>query len=118
MVVDFTQQDREELYQVWMSKKAKMRLMQMEVVKKLGITQKEFSELLRGNAPLTLSFIKPFCQIMHIEPKQALPSLRNGSMETNRQALLKTRISVEGKIQRAYIEGNDVIVEYMYTMES
>lgn len=116
--MEFTQLDREELYQVWMSKKAKMRLMQMEVVKRLGISQQEFSALLRGNAPLTLSFIQQFCQIMHIEPKQAIPSLRNGTIEDNKQALLKTRISFDGEIQRTYVEGNEVIVEYIHKMES
>ncbi|MFC1233745.1 XRE family transcriptional regulator [Vibrio sp. F74] len=115
--MDFTQEDREELYHVWMSKKANMRLIQMEVVKKLGISQMEFSALLRGGAPLTYSFVKQFCQIMHIEPQQAISSLRNGSSAKNKTAFLKTRLSVDGEIQRAYVEGNEVIVEYIHRME-
>lgn len=44
--MDFTQRDREALNQVWMSQKAKMRLTQMEMVKRLGLSQLEFSRLL------------------------------------------------------------------------
>lgn len=115
--MDFTQEDREELYQVWMSKKAKMRLMQMEVVKKLGISQKDFSDILRGNAPLTYSFVRQFCQIMRIEPQHAIPSLRNAGTVSTQPVFLKTRLSVDGEIQRAYIEGNDVVVEYVHRAE-
>lgn len=89
----------------------------MEVVKKLGISQKEFSDLLRGSAPLTFGFVKQFCQIMRIEPQQAIPSLRNGAMTATKHVFLKTRLSVDGEIQRAYIEGNQVIVEYIHRAE-
>jgi hypothetical protein len=115
--MQFTQQDREELYQVWMTKKAKMRLIQMEVVKKLGLNQKEFSDLLRGEAPLSMGFVNQFCQIMHIEPKQAIASLRNGAGGQDKQVHLKTRISIDGEIQRAYVEGNEVIIEYVHRLE-
>lgn len=115
--MEFTQHDREELYQVWMSKKAKMRLMQMEVAKSLGITQNEFSGLLRGSTPLTFSFIKQFCQLMHIEPAQAIPSLRNGDIDLSKQLVLKTRLSVDGDIQRTYIEGNEVVIEYIHRVQ-
>ncbi|WP_413283102.1 XRE family transcriptional regulator [Vibrio sp. MA40-2] len=112
----FTEQDRAELNQVWMSKKATMRLMQMEVVKRLGLNQKEFSELLRGDAPLTMNFINQFCQILHIEPKDAISSLRRAG-HAPQQAYLKTKVTVDGEIQRAYIEGNEVVVEYIHQLE-
>lgn len=115
--MEFTQQDRDELYHIWMSKKAKMRLIQMEVVKTLGLTQNEFSDLLRGNARLNINFINQFCQIMHVDPKQALPSFRNGALDPSKQITLKTRVSIEGEIQRAYVEGNEVIIEYVYKLD-
>ena len=35
--MEFTDQDREALYNIWMSQKAKLRLTQMEVAKRLGM---------------------------------------------------------------------------------
>ncbi|WP_428773847.1 helix-turn-helix domain-containing protein [Vibrio sp.] len=115
--MQFTQQDREALYQIWMSQKAKMRLTQMEVAKRLGLTQVQFSDMLRGDEPLSMTFVTQFCRHMHVDPKLVLPSLRNDGHSGTQAVYLQSRMTVDGEIQRAYIEGNQVVVEYVHTVE-
>ncbi|MGD8110869.1 helix-turn-helix domain-containing protein [Vibrio sp. TRT 21S02] len=115
--MEFTQEDRDALHRTWMSQKAKMRITQMEFAKKLGVSQIEFSELLRGSKPLTMSFISQFCRLLHVEPQQLLPSLKASSTGAPRVVFLESRMSVDGEIQRAYIEGNQVVVEYAHTID-
>lgn len=112
--MEFNQEDRNALYDAWMSQKAKMHLTQMEVSKRLGISQVELSNLLRGNAPLSMSFINQFCQHLHIEPRNVLPSLKLNSNIGERTISLQNRVSVDGEIQRVYIEGNHVIIDYVH----
>lgn len=114
--MEFTQQDRDTLYQVWMSQKAKMRLTQMEMSKRLGMTQREFSELLRGTSTLRMGFVSQFCHQLHVDPKVIIPSLMNTSTETPKVVYLKSKMMIDGEIQRAYIEGNQVVVEYAHTI--
>mgnify|MGYP001037332732 CR=1 FL=1 len=44
----------------------KMHMTQMEMTKRLGVSQGEFSELLRGDAPLSMSFVSRFCQHLQL----------------------------------------------------
>ncbi|MBD1558075.1 XRE family transcriptional regulator [Vibrio sp. S9_S30] len=113
--MEFTQQDREALYQVWMSQKAKMRMTQMEITKRLGISQIDFSELLRGSARLEPAFVEQFCNQLHVDPKSVIPSLKN-SENAGQVIYLKSRITVDGEIQKTYVEGNQVVVEYAHTL--
>jgi len=46
--MEFTELDRNALYDIWMSQKAKMHLTQMEMAKRLGISLHEFSSLLNS----------------------------------------------------------------------
>ncbi|CAH0536359.1 helix-turn-helix domain-containing protein [Vibrio marisflavi] len=112
--MDFTQEDREALNQVWMSQKAKMRLTQMEMVKRLGLSQLEFSKLLRGVTPLSMTFVSEFCEQLHVDPRKVIPSLVQNNLATPKEVHLTSKMSVDGEIQRAYIEGNSVIVEYVH----
>ncbi|MEZ8395771.1 XRE family transcriptional regulator, partial [Vibrio cyclitrophicus] len=63
--MEFTEQDRDALYQTWMSQKSRMRITQMEFSKKLGMNQLDFSRVLRGETALTMSFISHFCRLLH-----------------------------------------------------
>lgn len=45
--MEFTEQDRMALYDLWMSQKAKMHITQMEMTKRLGLNHHEFSSLLK-----------------------------------------------------------------------
>ncbi|RJX71045.1 XRE family transcriptional regulator [Vibrio sinensis] len=115
--MEFTDQDREALYQVWMSKKSKMRLTQMEFVKKIGMSQISFSRVFRGETPLTMSFISHFCRVLKLDPMQIIPSLR-ATIDTGPKVVyLQSRMTVDGEIQNAYIEGNQVIVEYSHIVK-
>lgn len=114
--MEFTQQDREALYQIWMSQKAKMRMTQMEITKRLGISQIDFSELLRGSALLEQAFVEQFCNQLHVDPKSVIPSLKNND-NPSQIIYLKSRITVDGEIKKTYIEGNQVIVEYAHSIE-
>ncbi|WP_117232770.1 helix-turn-helix domain-containing protein [Vibrio maerlii] len=114
--MEFTPQDTQALYQMWMSQKAKMRLTQMEVAKRLGLSQLDFSSILRGMTPLSMGFVSQFCQLMQVEPKQFIPSLMAGSETAPKVVYLKSSMTIDGEIQRAYIEGNKVIVEYAHTV--
>ncbi|KLN65181.1 MULTISPECIES: helix-turn-helix domain-containing protein [Vibrio] len=116
--MDFTDKDREALYQIWMSKKSKMRLTQMEFAKKLGMNQLSFSRVLRGETPITMSFVSHFCRLLHLEPKNVVPSLKETNENGPKVVYLQSRMSVDGEIQNAYIEGNQVIVEYAHTVHT
>ncbi|WP_341664674.1 helix-turn-helix transcriptional regulator [Vibrio sp.] len=114
--MEFTENDREILYSTWMSQKSKMRITQMEFAKKLGISQLNFSQLLRGEQPLTMSFISQFCRLLHLDPKLTFPSLKQENDVGPKVVYLQSRMSVDGEIQNAYIEGNQVVVEYAHTI--
>lgn len=110
--MEFTEQDRTALYDTWMSQKAKMRLTQMEVARKLGVTQAEFGDLLRGRAPLNYPFVARFCELLKVDPAYAIPALRVNVEVVNNVVTLCTRMAVDGDIRNVYVEGNQVIVEY------
>lgn len=112
--MEFTVKDNEALYQVWMSQKSKMRLTQMEFAKKLGMNQLEFSSILRGERPLSMAFVSRFCNLLNLESHRVVPSLR--TQPNVKEVYLESRMTVDGEIKRAYIEGNQVIVEYLHTV--
>ncbi|MFM2588004.1 helix-turn-helix domain-containing protein [Vibrio sp. TBV020] len=115
--MEFTDKDREALYQTWMSQKSKMRLTQMEFAKKLGINQLTFSQVLRGETPLTMQFVAKFCRLLQLEPHNIIPSLKESQTSGPKIVYLQSRMSVDGEIQNAYIEGNQVIVEYAHRIQ-
>lgn len=117
IIMEFTQQDREALYNTWMSQKSKMRLTQMEFAKKLGMNQLTFSQMLRGEQPLNMSFVSHFCRLLRLEPKQVVPSLQEQSDNGPKVVYLQSRMSVDGEIQNAYIDGNQVVVEYAHVVK-
>lgn len=110
--MEFTENDREALYQVWMSHKAKRHLTQMDMSKKVGTSVVEFSNLLRAKAPLTLGFIAKFCQVLELEPHNVVPSLKFQSGQAPQLVYLQNRIIIDGDIQRVQVEGNQVIIDY------
>lgn len=112
-IMNFTQQDTEALYRVWMSQKAKMHITQMEVAKRLNLSQLELSNRLNGNVPLDTTFIDRFCKLLHIDPTYHLPSLR-GSVEavSSTDRLYNTRLTVDGDITNIRVDGNQVTIEY------
>ncbi|MGF1697042.1 helix-turn-helix transcriptional regulator [Vibrio kyushuensis] len=114
--MQFTQQDRDALYTTWMSQKAKMRLTQMEMAKKMGMTQTEFSELLRGNTELSMEFVHQFCSNLHVDAYHIVPSLKLTNKSAQQLVTLKSTISFDGEIQRVYAQGNQVVVEYVHTV--
>lgn len=114
--MEFTDKDREALYQSWMSQKSKMRLTQMEFAKKLGMSQLAFSQLLRGEKPITMSFVSQFCRLLRLEPKDVFPSFKDAEQHGPKVVYLQSRMTVDGEIQNAYIEGNQVVVEYAHTV--
>ena len=112
--MEFTAKDKDALHQVWMSQKSKMRLTQMEFAKKLGMNQLEFSSILRGERPLSMAFVSRFCALLNIEAYRVVPSLRTRT--DIKEVHLESRMTVDGEIKRAYIDGNQVVVEYVHTV--
>lgn len=112
--MELTKEDHEALYHAWMSQKAKMHLTQMEVTKKLGVNPVVFHERLRGDRPLTREFIHELCRILHLDPYIILPSLKASLTERADKIVLKNRIKVDGKISNVYVEGDEVVIEYVY----
>ncbi|GAM58875.1 hypothetical protein JCM19232_1112 [Vibrio ishigakensis] len=110
--MEFTERDRTALYDTWMSQKAKMRLTQMEISRKLGVTQAEFGELLRGRAVLTYPFVTRFCELLKVDPAYAIPAMRANVVVENSSVTLCSRMTVDGDIRNVYVEGNQVVVEY------
>lgn len=115
--MEFIEEDRVALYDTWMSQKAKMHITQMAMAKKLGLSQIEFSQLIRGGSQLTMGFVTQFCRLMRVEPTQILPSLIKGGLGEKQIVYLRNTISVDGTIQSVYVEGNQVIVEYSHLVE-
>ncbi|MFA0709628.1 XRE family transcriptional regulator, partial [Vibrio sp. 10N.222.48.A3] len=91
--MEFTEQDRDALYQTWMSQKSRMRITQMEFSKKLGMNQLDFSRVLRGEKALTMSFVSHFCRLLHLEPRNVLPSLKEDNESGPKVVYLKSRMS-------------------------
>ncbi|SON52122.1 helix-turn-helix domain-containing protein [Vibrio tapetis] len=114
--MEFNQNDRDALYNIWMSQKAKMRLTQMDVARRLGMTQLDFSNLLRGNSELSMTFVSQFCRLLHVDPKLYIPSLMTNGSEGQSVVYLESRMSVDGAIQRVYVENSQVVVEYAHTI--
>ncbi len=92
--MEFTELDRNALYDIWMSQKAKMHITQMEMAKRLGLSLHEFSGLLRGNSPLTLGFIKQLCEQLHVRPGQVIPSLTERELSAAGSVHLQNRVTV------------------------
>ncbi len=112
--MEFTQQDRNALCDTWMSQKAKMHITQMDMAKRLGLSLHEFSGLLRGNFPLTLGFINQLCEHLHVRPNQVIPTLMERDMAAIGAVLLQNRITVDGDISNVFIDGNQVVIEYVH----
>ncbi|MFA0087781.1 helix-turn-helix domain-containing protein [Vibrio sp. 10N.261.51.F12] len=111
--MNYTQQDTDALYEVWMSQKAKMHITQMEVAKRLSISQVELSNRLNGQHPLDAPFIEQFCKLLHINPNHHLPSLKGSShIMAVDQRLFNTKLTIDGDITNVHIDGNQVTIEY------
>ncbi|EHH1188512.1 XRE family transcriptional regulator [Vibrio vulnificus] len=110
--MEFTEQDRIALYDIWMSQKAKMHITQMEMTRRLGLNHHEFSSYLRGDTPLTLGFINQLCEQLHVQPFKVIPSLSRRDLSTSQTIFLQNKITVDGVIRNVYVEGNQVIIEY------
>ncbi|MEZ9524176.1 helix-turn-helix transcriptional regulator [Enterovibrio norvegicus] len=112
--MEFTYQDRQTLYDAWMSYKAKLRITQIEMAKRLGINQLDFSRVLRGDVPLEQGFVYRFCKEIGIEPDQSLPSLkalRNVSAPSG-PVTVRTSLTVDGTISKVEYQGNQVFIEF------
>lgn len=108
-------EDRQALLNLWMSQKAKMHLTQMEIARLLGVSQIEFSNILRGNADISMQFVNEFCKYLHIDPYTFLPSLlAQRKKDSNGALTLTNTVIVDGDIQQVRVEGNQVIIEYQY----
>lgn len=112
--MEFTEQDRNALYDTWMSQKAKMHITQMDMAKRLGLNLHEFSGLLRGNSHLTLGFVQQLCEQLHVRPNQVIPSLMERDMAAIGSVLLQNRVTVDGDISNVFIDGNQVVIEYVH----
>lgn len=116
--MQYTEQDRQVLHDTWMSYKAKMRVTQIEMAKKLGVSQLVFSEILRGSVPLEHRFVTQFCGYIGVDPVLTLPSLRNqvGAALPNQVTLTNTYI-VDGDIKNVRYSGNQIVVEYVHSVD-
>ncbi|MBR9876052.1 MAG: helix-turn-helix transcriptional regulator [Vibrionaceae bacterium] len=112
--MEFTEQDRSALYNTWMSQKAKMHITQMDMAKRLGLSLHEFSGLLRGSLPLTLGFVKQLCEQLHVRPSQVIPTLNEREMSAIGSVHLQSRVTVDGDISNVFIDGNQVVIEYVH----
>lgn len=115
--MELTQEDLGVLNNVWMSQKAKMQLTQMEISRRLGVTQLEFSKIMKGKSQLTLQFVQNFCQHLHVDPYTFLPSLITLRKENKQPILITTSVTVQGQVQNVQVENNQVFIQYQYIDE-
>nr|WP_086938863.1 helix-turn-helix transcriptional regulator [Thaumasiovibrio occultus] len=109
--MEYSENDRMALYDLWMSQKVKMRMTQMEMAKKLGVTQGEFSARLRGELPLTRDFVDQFCARMRVRPEVIIPSV-GVAAGVRHDSPLTSKISIEGSIVNVEVIGSELIVQY------
>jgi transcriptional regulator with XRE-family HTH domain len=107
----FDEQDRQALHQTWMSYKAKARITQSEMAKKLEVSHLTFSRSIHGDGVLESRFVFAFCHVMGVEPNKILPSLRNRE-QVSQDVLVTNKVVVDGDIEAVYYEGHTVIIEY------
>ncbi|OOE86847.1 hypothetical protein [Salinivibrio sharmensis] len=107
----FNDQDRQALYETWMSYKAKARITQIEMAKKLEISHLSFSRCIHGDAVLDSRFVFAFCQAMGVEPNKVIPSLRDRE-QVDQDVLVTSKVIVDGAIEAVHYEGSTVIIEY------
>ncbi|MDC0611869.1 helix-turn-helix transcriptional regulator [Vibrio sp.] len=112
--MELSNEDRLALQNVWMSQKAKMQLTQMEMSRRLGFTQIEFADIMKGKNPLSLQFVQNFCQHLHVDPYTFLPSLIALRKENKEPVIITTTVSVQGQVQNVRVEDNQVIIQYQY----
>ncbi|MFV0575019.1 MAG: XRE family transcriptional regulator [Vibrio sp.] len=110
--MEYTQEDRDALYNLWMSQKAKRRLTQMEMAKRLEMSISDFANVMRGKTELSNAFVNRFFQQLDIEPQTVLPSLKYRMMPENAVVYLQNRVVIDGDIQNVQIDGNQVIINY------
>ncbi|CAM3880151.1 hypothetical protein VA7868_00302 [Vibrio aerogenes CECT 7868] len=110
-----TEEDRQALYAVWMTRKARLHLTQMEMAKQLGLTQTAFSAVLRGPAALEMPFVESFCASLNEDPYTFLPTLIRMREEEKQTIRLVSRVTVDGQIDAVQVEGNQVVIQYTYT---
>ncbi|MDX1301810.1 XRE family transcriptional regulator [Photobacterium sp.] len=115
--MQYTEQDRKILHDTWMSYKAKMRVTQIEMAKRLGISQLIFSDILRGKLSLEHRFVSQFCSFMSVDPVLTLPSLRKqmGASMPNSVTVTNTYI-LDGDIKNVRYDGNQLVVEYEHSV--
>jgi len=115
--MQYTEQDRKVLHDTWMSYKAKMRVTQIEMAKRLGISQLIFSDILRGKLSLEHRFVRQFCNFMAVDPVLTLPSLREqmGTSMPNSVTVTNTYI-LDGDIKNVRYDGNQLVVEYEHSV--
>ncbi|KLV07226.1 L-threonine 3-dehydrogenase [Photobacterium aquae] len=117
--MQYTEQDRQVLHDTWMSYKAKMRVTQIEMAKKLGVSQLVFSDILRGKMPLESRFVNQFCTYIGVDPVLTLPSLRHqmgGDMPGS--VTLTNKFIVDGDIKSVHYSGNQIVVEYVHNVNA
>ncbi len=116
--MEFTEQDRDVLHRTWMSHKAKMRITQIEMAKRLKLSQLEFSNKLRGDIELDRQFIQEFCGHMSVDPTLILPSLRdNPNANLPNEIQLTHTYTVDGEITNVRYQGNQLVVEFSHTIK-
>jgi transcriptional regulator with XRE-family HTH domain len=114
--MQYTEKDRRVLHDTWMSYKAKMRITQIEMAKKLELTQLEFSDILRGDSVIQQQFVNDFCGILNIDPVLILPSLREAVQKGSlANSIIKNTFIFDGEIKKVTYVGNQLIVEYEHT---
>ncbi|MGR5280559.1 XRE family transcriptional regulator [Photobacterium damselae] len=117
--MQYTEQDRQVLHDTWMSHKAKMRITQIEMAKKLGLTQLEFSDILRGSKTIESGFVNDFCNRLGVDPVLTLPSLRQKAVAgMPGSVMLKNTITLDGTVQNVTFSDNQVVIEYEHNIKA
>ncbi|EOD81161.1 hypothetical protein D515_04062 [Grimontia indica] len=112
--MEFTYHDRQTLYDAWMSYKAKLRITQIEMAKRLGVSQLDFSKTMRGDVPMDRNFVFRFCKEMGLDPGSSLPSLKdNKNIMNNGAIVVRTSLTVDGTIAKVEYSGDQVFIEYV-----
>ncbi|PKF50738.1 helix-turn-helix domain-containing protein [Enterovibrio nigricans] len=112
--MEFTYHDRQTIYDAWMSYKAKLRITQIEMAKRLGISQLDFSKALRGDVPMEKGFVYRFCNEIGLDPDLSLPSLKNNKpAQQGGPIVIKTSFVVDGTVSKVEYSDNQVFIEFV-----
>lgn len=110
----FTDNDKNELYKVWVLQKERLRLSVVKVCQALNMSVHDFANIMHGQSPITLSFLYQLSKLIEVDLFQALPSFCMKKSIRNEMPVIRSCIILDGEVLDVVFNANQVVIEYQY----